>query len=102
MNPESKQALDTAIAHLKRDGYTVLVILLDRRSEGLEAVCSETNDPQLLRAMLKTTFERVFPLDDSAKENRTAVDDRPPVQEWEVSSMGYGTSVTKYAPGQKP
>jgi hypothetical protein len=100
---ESKRALDKAIDRLKCDGYTVLMVLLDNKSEGSnEVVCSETNDPQLLRAMLKTAFERVFPTDGSAKENVGAVDDRPPVREWEVSSVGYGTSVTKYAPGQEP
>jgi len=99
---ESKRALDKAIDQLKRDGCTVLVVLRDQRSEDLSAVCSETNDPQLLRAMLKTTFERMFPPDDSAKENSIVVDDRPPVQEWEVSSMSYGTSVTNYALGQEP
>lgn len=101
---ESKRALEKAVDQLKRDGYTVLVIMFDKKGEqnNAEVLSSETNDPQLLQAALKTAFERFFPLDDPTKENTTPVDERPPVQEWEVSSMGYGTSVTRYAPGQEP
>ena len=101
---ESKRLLDKAVEQLRRDGYTVLVIMFEQKGEqkNAEVLYSETNDPQLLQAALKTTFERFFPLHESANENVSQADDRHPVQEWEVSSMRYGTSETKYVPGQEP
>ena len=99
---ESKRALEKAVDQLKRDGYTVLVIMQKSEQNCAEVLSSETNDPQLLQAALKTFFERFFPPNDSTKENITRVDECPPVQEWEVSSMVYGTSVKRYVPGQEP
>ena len=60
----TKRALDAAIDELKRNGYMVLIVMLDQKSDpdkphgaAVEVLCSETNDPQLLGAMLKTTLE---------------------------------------------
>ena len=64
MTSHTKRALDVAIDELKRNGYMVLVVMLDQKSDpdkpmgaGVEVLCSETNDPRLLGAMLKTTLE---------------------------------------------
>ena len=64
MTAHTKRTLDAAIDELKRCGYMVLVVMLDQKSDpnkpmgtGVEVLCSETNDPQLLGAMLKTTLE---------------------------------------------
>jgi tRNA G10 N-methylase Trm11 len=61
-----KKALDTAVDELKRGGYAVLVVMLDQKSDeskpmgsGVEVLCSETNDPKLLAAMLQTTLEQL-------------------------------------------
>ncbi len=62
----TKRTLDAAVDELKRNGFMVLVIMLDQKSDeahpmghGVEVLCSETNDPQLLGAMLKTTLEQL-------------------------------------------
>lgn len=59
-----KQALDTAVDELRRSGYMVLVIMLDQKSDeskklgnAVEVMCSHTNDPRILAAMLKETLE---------------------------------------------
>lgn len=64
MTAKTKRALDGAIDELKRNGYMVLIVMLDQKSDpdkpvgtAVEVLCSETNDPQLLGAMLKTTLE---------------------------------------------
>ena len=66
MGKHTKRALDTAVDELKRDGYMVLVIMLDQKQEetqrmgnAVEVLCSETNDPRMLAAMLKTTLEQL-------------------------------------------
>lgn len=66
MTKHTKKALDTAVDELKRNGYMVLVIMLDQKRDETEAMgnavevlCSETNDPKLLGAMLKTTLEQL-------------------------------------------
>lgn len=66
MTKQTKRYLDTAVDELKRNGYMVLVIMLDQKSDeskpmggGVEVLCSETNDPKLLGAMLKTTLEQL-------------------------------------------
>jgi hypothetical protein len=84
---ESKRALEKAVDQLKRDGYTVLVIMQKSEQNSAEVLSSETNDPQLLQAALKTFFERFFPPDNSTNENTTPVDERSPVQEWELSAL---------------
>ena len=64
---------DKAIAEGKRalemdrsfgNGYMVLVIMLDQKSDeqkamgnAMEVLCSETNDPRILRAMLMNTLK---------------------------------------------
>jgi hypothetical protein len=98
---ESKRSLDTAVDNLKSDGYTVLVIMFDRKDDqkNAEVLSSETNDPRLLRAALKATFERFFPPDSSG----TPIGDRAPVQEWEVSAWAEPDGTWKrFAPGQEP
>lgn len=79
MTAFTKRTLDAAIDELKRSGYMVLVVMLDQKDQpcscngiimpsahceahgdrkpGVEVLCSETNDPKLLSAMLKTTLE---------------------------------------------
>jgi len=64
MTAKTKRALDGAIDELKRDGYMVLVVMLNQKSDeakpmgsGVEVLCSETNDPRVLGAMLRTTLE---------------------------------------------
>lgn len=64
MTKHTKQCLDTAVDELKRNGYAVLIVMLDQKADedrpmgaGVEVLCSETNDPRLLGAMLKTTLE---------------------------------------------
>jgi len=64
MMKSTKHALDTAVDELKREGYMVLIVMLDQKGDtsrpmgsGVEVLCSETNDPQLLGAMLKTVME---------------------------------------------
>jgi hypothetical protein len=66
MGKHTKRALDAAIDELKRDGYMVLIVMLDQKSDpnkpmgsGVEVLCSETNDPKLLGAMLQTTLEQL-------------------------------------------
>lgn len=61
-----KKSLDTAVDELKRGGYAVLVVMLDQKRDesspmgsGVEVLCSETNDPKLLAAMLQTTLEQL-------------------------------------------
>jgi hypothetical protein len=59
----TKRALDAALDELKRDGYMVLAILLDQKSdelkpmgEAVEVVCNFTNDPRIVSAMLKESL----------------------------------------------
>ena len=66
MGKQTKRALDTAVDELKRDGYMVLIVMLDQKQDesrpmgnGVEVLCSETNDPRMLAAMLKTTLEQL-------------------------------------------
>lgn len=64
MTKHTKHALDTAVDELRRNGYMVLVVLLDQKSDeekimgsAMEVLCSETNDPVILRAMLMNTLK---------------------------------------------
>lgn len=66
MGKHTKRSLDTAIDELKRDGYMVLIVMLDQKKDqnqaigaAVEVLCSETNDPRLLGAMLRTTLEQL-------------------------------------------
>lgn len=58
MTSHTKRCLDAAVDELKRDGYSVLLLMFDRKSDeslpmgsALEILCSETNDPRILKAM---------------------------------------------------
>lgn len=64
MTAITKRAVDAAVDELKRNGYMVLIVMFDRKSDeslpmgsGVEVLCSETNDPRLLGAMLQTTLQ---------------------------------------------
>lgn len=66
LKTHTKRALDAAVDELKREGYMVLVVMLDQKADqaklmgnAVEVLCSETNDPGLLAAMLKTTLEQL-------------------------------------------
>ena len=66
MTKHTKKALDTAVDELKRNGYMVLIVMLDQKADvdkqmgnAVEVLCSETNDPRMLRAMLQTTLEQL-------------------------------------------
>jgi hypothetical protein len=66
LGKHTKRALDAAVDELKRDGYMVLMIMLDQKKDetgqmgtSVEVLCSETNDPRMLAAMLKTTLEQL-------------------------------------------
>jgi hypothetical protein len=63
MKTHTKRYLDAAVDELRRDGYMVLVVLLDQKSDeqkamgnAMEVLCSETNDPNILAAMLRNTL----------------------------------------------
>ena len=62
----TKRSLDAAVDELKRDGYMVLIVMLDQKLDqtermgtAVEVLCSETNDPRMLAAMLRTTLEQL-------------------------------------------
>ena len=64
MSSKTKRAVDTAVDELKRNGYMVLIVMMDQKQDegapmgsAVEVLCSETNDPRLLGAMLKTTLD---------------------------------------------
>jgi len=66
MTKHTKRSVDAAVDELKREGYMVLMIMLDQKSDlhkamgsAVEVLCSETNDPKLLAAMLQTTLEQL-------------------------------------------
>jgi hypothetical protein len=58
MTSHAKRCLDAAIDELKRNGYSVLLLMFDHKSDealpmgsAMEILCSETNDPRILKAM---------------------------------------------------
>lgn len=60
MTSATKRLLDAAVSELKRDGFSILLIMFDKKSpedqplgQAMEILCSETNDPQVLAAMAK-------------------------------------------------
>ena len=66
MTNHTKRALDVAVDELKRNGYMVLIVMLDQKADqsqamgsAVEVMCSETNDPKMLAAMLQTTLEQL-------------------------------------------
>lgn len=66
MTKATKRCVDAAVDELKRSGYMVLMIMLDQKKDettqmggSVEVLCSETNDPRMLAAMLKTTLEQL-------------------------------------------
>ena len=77
MTKFTKRSVDTAVDELKREGYMVLMIMLDqkqsednRMGNAVEVLCSETNDPRMLAAMLKTTLEQLTgPVEEDPRVN---------------------------------
>jgi hypothetical protein len=71
MTKATKRLLDAAVSELQRDGYMILLIMFDKKSDeakpmglAMEILCSETNDPQILAAMAKdalTEMSRPIP-----------------------------------------
>ena len=66
MTKATKRCVDAAVDELKRSGYMVLMIMLDQKKDettqmggSVEVLCSETNDPLMLSAMLKTVLEQL-------------------------------------------
>jgi len=60
----TKRCIDAAVDELKRYGYMVLMVMLDQKADesrpmgsAMEVLCSETNDPTVLAAMLRSTLE---------------------------------------------
>lgn len=76
MTSVAKRSLDAAVDELKRNGYMVLIVMLDQKADqneamgsAVEVMCSETNDPQLLGAMLRTTLEQLTGADVERRVN---------------------------------
>jgi hypothetical protein len=77
MTKFTKRSVDAAVDELKREGYMVLMIMLDQKSDesnrmgnAVEVLCSETNDPRMLAAMLKTTLEQLTgPVEEDRRVN---------------------------------
>ena len=62
MTNYTKRVLDGAIDELKREGYQVLVLMLERSNndepmKSMEVLCSETNNPLIVAEMAKTALE---------------------------------------------
>ena len=66
LKDSAKRALDTAVGELKSDGYTVLVIMLEKsRLQGtdaeavdaMEVLCSETNNPLIIAELAKAALQ---------------------------------------------
>jgi hypothetical protein len=77
MTKHTKHTVDTAVDELKREGYMVLMIMLDQKQDetnrmgtAVEVLCSETNDPRMLAAMLRTTLEQLTgPVEEDRRVN---------------------------------
>jgi len=62
----TKRQLDAAVSELKRDGYSVLILMLDKGKDesqplgsAMEVMCSETNDPQVLASMARHALAEI-------------------------------------------
>ena len=77
MTKHTKRSVDAAVDELKREGFMVLMIMLDQKKDetsqlgtSVEVLCSETNDPQMLAAMLRTTLEQLTgPVEEDRRVN---------------------------------
>lgn len=63
MTLHTKRCLDTAVAELKRNGYSVLMLMFDTKSDesrplgcAIEVLSSETDDPQILADMARNAL----------------------------------------------
>ncbi len=57
-----KRAVDAAVDELKRGGFQVLILMLERSKDdeqlhSMEVLCSETNNPLIIAEMAKTALE---------------------------------------------
>ena len=65
MRSHTKRTLDAAIDELKRDGFQVLILMLERCKDdhevlhGMEVLCSETNNPFIVAEMAKTALQEL-------------------------------------------
>lgn len=76
MTSVTKRSLDAVVDELKRNGYMVLIVMLDQKADqneamgsAVEVMCSETNDPKMLAAMLQTTLEQLTGADVDRRVN---------------------------------
>jgi len=73
MKEETKKAVNIAVDGLRNEGYAVLVILINQKPElrpdALEVLCSETNDPKILRAMLFNTLQILSRPEEAGRQN---------------------------------
>lgn len=63
MTEHTKRALDAALDELKREGYMVLAIMFNQKSDeaspmgnAVEVTCNFTNDRRIVSAMLKESL----------------------------------------------
>jgi hypothetical protein len=63
MTNHTKRAIAAALDELKREHYAVFIIMMDKDSDrslplgsAMEVLCSETNDPIVLKEMLKESL----------------------------------------------
>jgi len=74
MTTNTKRALDAAVSELKRDGFRVLLIMFDTKSDeslplgsAMEILCSETNDPRFLQAMALSALQQLSAAPEDAR-----------------------------------
>lgn len=66
MTNNTKRCLAAAIDELKRDGYMVLMVMMDRKKDtskplgdAMEIMFSETNDPLVVQAMAVSALKEL-------------------------------------------
>ena len=66
MRSHTKRQLDAAVSELKRDGYSVLVLMMDKKADearplgsALEVMISESNDPQVLADLARYALTEI-------------------------------------------
>lgn len=72
MTNHTKRCLAAAVDELKRDGYMVLLVMMDRKSDtskplgdAMEVMFSETNDPMVVQAMAVSALKALSHENDS-------------------------------------
>ena len=63
MNANTKRALDAALDELKREGYMILALIFNQKSDeslpmgnAVEVTCNFTNDQRIVSAMLRESL----------------------------------------------